>query len=691
MKKWISGFLAVTMIAVWATPSFAVQTTAGTPEAIVAEGILNGVTFGGAHVLTVADNENINTAANAVGVTSGADGQGTITFAGTSTVSGTVGTNAANDLLAINAGAAGETVTLSGNAFILTSTVTGTGTLALGANLTGTSVAFGADGTVTAASGNTIAAAFTGAANVGTITYAGGNTQTGNIGNNGVKQVNITTGDVNVTGNVLASRVATSTGDLIITGTFNNTMAGDTPAINSTVAGPLATQYGQITSGGAATVVADTLVTLNVTGYIANGTTLTIVDGTGGAGVATLSSAIVDNSANLSFAQDAADTANLVLTATRLSTSSVTTSANANSVATAATAAATAAPTSALATDIGQIDKLSTVTATDAAYSQLDPNVSGGAVGGSMSALNGGIQSITSRNESVRGGTSSGISAGDLWQSAEIWAKGFGNFADQDNRGGVNGYDADTWGTTIGVDGPINEEWRLGGAGGYAISDVDTKNENSTADIDSVQGSIYATYDSGPWFLDTSFTFAWNMYDAARGIAFGTINRVASSDYDGQQYSGYVGTGYVYAYEGWEITPMASFQYTHIAIDGYTETGAGALNLVVDSQDYDVAQSGLGIKFAYPVKDQSGTFTPEVHTKWLYDFVGDEQATTSTFTGGGASFSTRGYDPAQHSFNVGGGLSWKSKGNWTVEGTYDLELKEDFSAHTGLLTVKYAY
>jgi outer membrane autotransporter protein len=104
----------------------------------------------------------------------------------------------------------------------------------------------------------------------------------------------------------------------------------------------------------------------------------------------------------------------------------------------------------------------------------------------------------------------------------------------------------------------------------------------------------------------------------------------------------------------------------------------------VGDQDYDFLQSNLGVKIERPWwTDRDGRWVPEVHFKWLYDFIGDDAATTSTFTGGGASFSTRGAEPAQHSFNVGAGLTFYSNGNFSVSGTYDLELKEDYIGHTG--------
>jgi len=66
---------------------------------------------------------------------------------------------------------------------------------------------------------------------------------------------------------------------------------------------------------------------------------------------------------------------------------------------------------------------------------------------------------------------------------------------------------------------------------------------------------------------------------------------------------------------------MASLRYIYLYLDEYTESGANALNLRVDSEDYNFLQSGLGAKFAYPIKNSEMTFVPEIHGMWLYDLM----------------------------------------------------------------------
>src|SRR3989338_6833278 len=126
MKKLFSGILTIALIAAWAPMSFGAAVNA--TRAAIAGDLADGAVFdnAGAWVLTSADNEIWVGAVTTAGA--GGANAGTLTYAGTATVGGQVGTGA-NALLAVNAGVASEIVTLNADVFATTFNVTGTGTV----------------------------------------------------------------------------------------------------------------------------------------------------------------------------------------------------------------------------------------------------------------------------------------------------------------------------------------------------------------------------------------------------------------------------------------------------------------------------------------------------------------------------------------------------------------------------------
>ena len=98
-----------------------------------------------------------------------------------------------------------------------------------------------------------------------------------------------------------------------------------------------------------------------------------------------------------------------------------------------------------------------------------------------------------------------------------------------------------------------------------------------------------------------------------------------------------------------------------------------------------------GAKIACPFEQKYGTLTPDLHFKWLYDWIGDNQASTASFAGGGTSFGTNGFNPAQSEWDFGARLNFKTKYNITVGLDYDFLCKEDYYEHYGTLDVKYSF
>ena len=247
-------------------------------------------------------------------------------------------------------------------------------------------------------------------------------------------------------------------------------------------------------------------------------------------------------------------------------------------------------------------------------------------------------------------------------------------------------------GTTLGIDIPvINDCLRLGIAGGYAHDFIRSKDNSGRNDVNNYQWTLYGSYTKDAYYLDAAFAFAYNTYDSSRHVAFPGFDQTPKGDYDGEQYLGYIEGGYTLKYKKFEVTPLVSFQYTHLHVAGYTETDGAGADFSYKAQDYDFAQTGFGAKVDYPFNTKYGILIPEVRFKWLYDWVGDAAQTTASFTGGGASFATYGSSPAQSSFDIGTKLTLVSKNNITLSANYDLQLQEDLYGHYGYVEVRYGF
>ncbi|MDD5439602.1 MAG: autotransporter domain-containing protein [Candidatus Omnitrophica bacterium] len=454
--------------------------------------------------------------------------------------------------------------------------------------------------------------------------------------------------------------------------------------------------YGQVVATGGTAVATTTTMKVTVGGYIPNNATLTAIDASGAGVGGTVPGTIISTSPIFRFSASDA-TGDLVLTASRAATyNSFAASANgANAGAVLTTIADGGAPSGDMLTVLNSLDSLTSSSAIAQALDTMTPNTDNSSplvsqvtqdkfVSTTLAHLDGFKNVVSGKGKEPSHDPA-------LPKDLDLWTGEFGDYLHQDEMAQSGGYNATVWGTILGCDLLALEHTRLGISGGFAQDFVRTKDFSSRTNVNSYQGSLYGSYAEGSYFIDTAFSFAYNTYDASRHVAAGSIDRTASGDYNGQQYSGYLGAGYTFKAKKLELTPLASFMYSHLRLNSYTEDGAGALNLNVSAQDFDIAQTGLGAKIGYPLELERAAVkvTPELKGKWLYDWVGDPQATTSSFTGGGASFGTAGFKPAQSSYDFGIKLTIETESYVTVSVSYDLELKEKFYGHYALINVRY--
>ncbi len=473
---------------------------------------------------------------------------------------------------------------------------------------------------------------------------------------------------------------------------------------------------GSITATAAPNITGGIL-DLTISNYVPNNTPYTIIDAAA-AGTYT-GVTITDNSAVLAFA-GASSGNDFVVTATRANPYN-TIAANSNEAAAGSVleAVGAAGATGDMLNVLNTLDGESSKNVGNA-LDTMTPDVSSGTAEGSRALTSQGITMIANRLGGARSGfVGTGVSAGEMLNGVGVWMQGLGSNMKQDERKGIQGFSANTFGTTIGADKVIDKHFRAGFAGSYGWAGVHSKQPGSPSDdINSFQGTIYGSYDSldlnkarqggkksyeavrsqveNSWYVDGMFAFTQNNYDSRREIWLTPTNkRVAKADHYGQQYSTNFETGYTFTFEETkklEVTPFAGLGYNYLYMNKYKEKGANALNLSVQGEGYHQLEQSLGMKLAYPmVAKKLGTFIPSAKAAWLYDYIGDRFQTTATFAGGGPSFDTIGAKPAKNGMLFGAELGFLNKGNVTLTGNWDLELRDQFMSNTYYGTVRYDF
>ncbi|QIE91392.1 autotransporter family protein [Pseudomonas nitroreducens] len=311
---------------------------------------------------------------------------------------------------------------------------------------------------------------------------------------------------------------------------------------------------------------------------------------------------------------------------------------------------------------------------------QLTPEVNGG---GSRAAVTG--QNIVNNAISNRvSGLRSGMSSGDTFKEAGVWVQALSNQGDQDQRGGVDGYESNSAGIAVGVDDKINDQTTVG----VAYSYMNTNVTSDSGDKTEVQGSaftLYGSYELGNWFADASLSAGKNDNDSKRYI----VGTQAKGSYDSDVLSASLLGGYDFRFDNLVVEPRVGARYTNVKIDSYREHGSSAA-LSIGAQRFEVGEFGAGVRIAGDFPVGMGNLEPEATLMAWHDVIGDKVSSTSSYVLGGNPFVTSGASPVRDSYEATVGATYKV-GAVTVGANYGYQTKTDFEGNTVTGRVRYDF
>lgn len=170
------------------------------------------------------------------------------------------------------------------------------------------------------------------------------------------------------------------------------------------------------------------------------------------------------------------------------------------------------------------------------------------------------------------------------------------------------------------------------------------------------------------------------------------LDNVETGTHDGNAYSVYLGAGYNFNVNKLAIVPFCTLSYVHLDENGFTESGADSLDLIVDGRGTDSFVSELGIRTGYAFKLTNGSLIPEFSTAFRYDFDIDDRVITSSFAGSpGAKFSIKGQEPDKYGAVLGAGLTFIHNSGFSTSLKYSGEFSERNASHGVMGELRYMF
>jgi autotransporter-associated beta strand protein len=233
-----------------------------------------------------------------------------------------------------------------------------------------------------------------------------------------------------------------------------------------------------------------------------------------------------------------------------------------------------------------------------------------------------------------------------------VFVTGLGEFTDVDSTPNAAGYNVDTGGFTFGLDYRLTPNFAIGLTAGYAHTTVNLDG-GGNIDVNGGKMGLYATAFANGFYLDAAATGGPSGYNTHRTALQGT----ASGSTDGADFNVLVAGGYDWKKGNLTIGPTASFQYSYVGLNSFSETGSLA-PLNFPDQNTESERTAFGAKASYEFKVGQITVLPQVNAAWQHEFGDTAYSVVAGFaSGAGNNFTVSGPDIGRDSLLVGAGAT----------------------------------
>ena len=242
------------------------------------------------------------------------------------------------------------------------------------------------------------------------------------------------------------------------------------------------------------------------------------------------------------------------------------------------------------------------------------------------------------------------------------------------------GFDFSIAGFNAGADYRVQDDLLVGLATGYSYTGARFQGSGGNVQANTWPLTAYVAYLPQSFYAYGSLGYALNLFNLEREIGFGGLNRTARSSTTGNQFNAYGEAGYDLKVKRLVVTPVLSLAYSRLWVGGFTEDGAGSLNLQVSPQNARSLQTGVGGKIALPMKRNSVVVVPQVYATYQHEYSNSSRGLDARLSQAGSTFTFQSENPHRNFAVVGANVNILTQKNLKVQLDYNAEVGRGNSA-----------
>jgi outer membrane autotransporter protein len=247
----------------------------------------------------------------------------------------------------------------------------------------------------------------------------------------------------------------------------------------------------------------------------------------------------------------------------------------------------------------------------------------------------------------------------------------------QDRTPEIGGYTSATQGFTLGADRFVGPETLIGVYSGYDRSRTQFDRRRGYISADTATVGAFGSWLKEDWYATGAVQYNHHSYESERYSSVGT----ARGDTTGDQLSAMISGGYDFKQGRWSFGPTGSLTYSHLWIDGFSETGAPIAQRF-GNHELDSLQLGVGGRVSYLFPGNFVSIRPEIRSEYRRELLDDDRTLQSTLIGGGPAFQLQSGALGKDFAVLGGGVTAVFSDSTTAFVNYEAEVgRADYVAH----------
>ncbi len=231
--------------------------------------------------------------------------------------------------------------------------------------------------------------------------------------------------------------------------------------------------------------------------------------------------------------------------------------------------------------------------------------------------------SIDSRLQTLR---QKPINTANRWG---VFVNGDINFAKKDYNDEFSGFNSNAASVSVGADYRFINKSTAGVAVSLAGNENKLYQNQGTINTDGYAVSVYGNYSNNNFYINSAASLGKHKFDIKRNTAFN--NRIATANTDSNLFSVSINSGYDAKLHNVTFSPMIGLKYDGVNINGYSEKGAGSLNIKVDDQQANSLVLSLGAQTTGTIKTNIGTLAPYIRGSYEYQLADTSRTLTTEF------------------------------------------------------------